>query len=96
MGSVVTNLGFSDWATQDITASVTSMSYRLSRQGQDFLLEYASDGLAWQQMRVTHLHNVGDAIAVGLYVCSPIGEDFHCRFRALEIGENQWRHEGNS
>lgn len=96
LGSVVTNLGFSDWATQDIMASVTAMSYRLSRQGQDFLLEYASDGLAWRQMRITHLHGVGNTLSVGLYACSPIGEDFHCRFRALEIGENQWQHEENN
>lgn len=93
LGSVVTNLGFSDWATQDITASVTTMRYRLSRQGQDFLVEYALPDRPWQQMRIAHLHAVGDALQIGIYACSPIGEDFHCRFHFIEIGENHWTHE---
>lgn len=93
LGSVVTNLGFSDWATQDLTTGVTAMSYRLSRRGQDFQIEYALPGGAWQQMRIAHLHTVGDALQIGIYACSPVGEDFHCRFRTLEIGECQWQHE---
>ncbi len=32
LGSVVTNHGFSDWATQEIPASVKSIYYRLSRR----------------------------------------------------------------
>lgn len=93
LGSVVTNLGFSDWATQDLTTSVTAMRYRLSRNGQDFQLEYALPGGAWQQMRITHLHAVGDALQIGIYACSPVGEDFHCWFHFIDIGENQWRSE---
>lgn len=93
LGSVVTNLGFSDWATQDIASTIRTMQYRLSRQGQDFRLEYALLDGAWQQMRIAHLHAVGDALSIGIYACSPIGEDFHCRFRFITIGENQWGHE---
>ena len=93
LGSVVTNLGFSDWATQDLTTGVTAMSYRLSRRGQDFQIEYALPGGAWQQMPIAHLPTVGDALQIGIYACSPVGEDFHCRFRTLEIGECQWQHE---
>lgn len=93
LGSVVTNLGFSDWATQDISASVTTMQYRLSRKGQDFLVEYALPDGPWHQMRVAHLHAVGDALQIGIYACSPIAEDFHCRFHFVEIGENHWTQE---
>lgn len=93
LGSVVTNLGFSDWATQDIASTIRTMQYRLSRQGQDFRLDYALLDGAWQQMRIAHLHAVGDALSIGIYACSPIGEDFHCRFRFITIGENQWGHE---
>ena len=93
LGSVVTNLGYSDWATQDIVSGLSTMRYRLSRQGADFLLEYAFPDDQWQQMRITHLHAVGDTLQIGLYACSPVGEDFHCRFRSVEIGENQWRSE---
>jgi regulation of enolase protein 1 (concanavalin A-like superfamily) len=93
LGSVVTNLGYSDWATQDISSTINTVHYRLSRQGQDFRLEYAFAVGAWQQMRIAHLHTVGDALQVGIYACSPIGEDFHCRFHFITVGENQWGHE---
>lgn len=93
LGSVVTNLGFSDWATQDISSAVTTIRYRLSRQGQDFRLEYALMDGTWQQMRIAHLHTVGDALSIGIYACSPIGEEFHCRFHSIAIGESVWGHE---
>lgn len=37
LGSVVTNHGYSDWATTEIAASIKEMWYRLSRRGHDFL-----------------------------------------------------------
>ena len=36
LGSVVTNNGYSDWATTEIAASVKSMWYRLSRREDQF------------------------------------------------------------
>ena len=44
LGSVVTNHGYSDWATTDIPASVRSMWYRLSRRESDYCLECSEDG----------------------------------------------------
>ena len=55
LGSVVTNLGYSDWATTDIP-TVSAMWYRLSRRGPDFLIESSPDGLSFKQMRIFHLH----------------------------------------
>lgn len=40
-GSVVTNNGYSDWATTDIPASIKEMWYRLSRRKSDFCIEYS-------------------------------------------------------
>jgi regulation of enolase protein 1 (concanavalin A-like superfamily) len=90
LGSVVTNLGYSDWATQDVPSSRREVWYRISRHGSDFLLEYSYDGLHWLQMRVTHLHNAPKSIEAGVYACSPIGQDFWCRFKLLKITENEW------
>lgn len=39
LGSVVTNHGFSDWATTEIDASIKSMWYRLSRREDDYCIE---------------------------------------------------------
>jgi uncharacterized protein len=90
LGSVVTNLGYSDWASQDINSPVTTMWYRLSRSGKDFLIENSFDGKQWLQMRITHLHCLKEKIDVGLYACSPVGEGFECSFEFLEIGPNSW------
>jgi regulation of enolase protein 1 (concanavalin A-like superfamily) len=91
LGSVVTNLGYSDWATQDIASSHREMRYRISRNGQDFLLEHSYDGQTWAQLRITHLQQVAEQYDIGVYACSPIGKDFWCRFTSLEITDNQWR-----
>ena len=93
LGSVVTNLGFSDWATQDIASNHREMWYRISKNACDFLLEHSYDGRTWQQLRVTHLHKVTESLQVGVYACSPIGKDFWCRFKLLEISRNKWLHE---
>ncbi|MBN1995518.1 MAG: DUF1349 domain-containing protein [Anaerolineae bacterium] len=90
LGSVVTNLGFSDWATQDIPAATTAMWYRLNKKGEDFLIESSFDGAAWQQMRVAHLHYCPPSLEVGVYACSPIGAGFRCRFLLLQIEESDW------
>jgi regulation of enolase protein 1 (concanavalin A-like superfamily) len=94
LGSVVTNLGFSDWATQDIPSGHREMWYRISRNGSDFLLESSYDGQDWHQLRITHLHKVSEQLDVGVYACSPIGKDFWCRFTLLEISENEWFYKG--
>ena len=39
LGSVVTNHGYSDWATTDISASIKEMWYRLSRRESDYCME---------------------------------------------------------
>lgn len=87
LGSVVTNLGFSDWATQDISSDHREMWYRINRTGRDFILENSYDGLIWLQMRITHLHRAAEVLEIGAYACSPIGRDFRCCFKQLVISE---------
>ena len=48
LGSVVTNNGYSDWATTDISPT-NEMWYRLSRRGPDFLIEVSSVGKKYRQ-----------------------------------------------
>ena len=91
LGSVVTNLGYSDWATQDVKSNHSEMWYRISKRGSDFLLENSYDGQAWLQMRVTHLHRQVESYEIGVYACSPIGKDYRCCFRTLEITDNKWQ-----
>ena len=44
LGSVVTNDGYSDWATTAISADVSSMWYRFSRREDDYCIECSQDG----------------------------------------------------
>lgn len=44
LGSVVTNRGYSDWATTAIPADVKIMWYRFSRREDDYCIECSRDG----------------------------------------------------
>lgn len=92
LGSVVTNLGFSDWATQDVSSDINSIHYRMSKETEDFLIEYSMDGIKWNQMRVAHLHEYRESVDMGIYACSPVGEGFRCNFRYLDFGDNKWHY----
>ena len=90
LGSVVTNLGYSDWATTDIDASVKSMWYRLSRRESDFCVECSEDGVLFRQMRICHLHGGSGAVSFGIYACSPENSSFTATFTDLQVGPCQW------
>ena len=65
LGSVVTNHGYSDWATTDIAADVKEMWYRLSRRESDYCVECSRDGVHFSQLRICHLWNGGGEILFG-------------------------------
>lgn len=90
LGSVVTNLGFSDWASTDISSLIHSMWYRFSRRGQDFCIENSSDGLIYQQMRIFHLHLPVNAARIGVYACSPKKSSFKAVFSDFKPGLCIW------
>ncbi|MGT2715076.1 DUF1349 domain-containing protein [Streptococcus respiraculi] len=95
LGSVVTNHGYSDWATTEIEADVREMWYRLSRRGQDFRVECSRDGKHFEQMRICHLHEASGRISFGIYACSPEDSSFTARFTNLFFGECAWQaHDG--
>jgi len=95
LGSVVTNNGYSDWATTEIDASVKSMWYRFSRREDDYCLECSADGAVFRQMRICHMHKGAGKIRFGIYACSPEESSFKAVFSGLELTDCQWRaHDG--
>ena len=90
LGSVVTNLGYSDWATTDIPATVKTMWYRLSRRGSDFCIECSPDGQDFRQMRICHLHKGTGTIRFGVYACSPEDSSFEAVFTNMALLPCQW------
>lgn len=95
LGSVVTNNGYSDWATTEIDASIKSMWYRLSRREDDYLIECSEDGVTFKQMRVCHLWQGSGKIRFGIYACSPEESSFKSTFTNMQMTECKWRaHDG--
>jgi len=95
LGSVVTNGGYSDWATTEIDASVKSMWYRLSRREDDYCIECSEDGVIFKQMRICHMHKGVGTIRFGVYACSPEDSSFKATFTDMEITECRWlAHDG--
>jgi len=90
LGSVVTNLGYSDWATRDIPTETSSLYYRVQKRGQDFLLENSFDGINWQQMRIAHLHKEFNELEIGIYGCSPMKSNFEFIVEEIKLGKNSW------
>ena len=97
LGSVVTNNGYSDWATTSIDASVKSMWYRLSRREDDFCIECSYDGENYQQMRICHMWKGGGAVQFGIYACSPEDSSFKAVFTDMKLSECMWKaHDGQA
>ena len=90
LGSVVTNNGYSDWATTEIDASVKSMWYRFSRREDDYCIECSEDGITFKQMRICHMCNGGGIIYFGIYACSPEDSSFKATFTNMELTECKW------
>jgi len=80
--------------------------YRLSRRGPDFLIESSLDGVAFKQMRIFHLHKLGEttpemgkcdpplaaqnAVNFGVYACSPLNSSFTAQFTHMNIEPCMW------
>ena len=106
LGSVVTNQGYSDWATNDIE-TCTSIWYRLSRRGPDFLIESSFYNREFRQMRIFHLHSLGEtsvemgkktppepakkSLSFGLYACSPNNSSFKAVFSDFNLEDCIWK-----
>ena len=90
LGSVVTNRGYSDWATTDIPADVKTMWYRLSRRKSDYCIECSTDGEVFRQMRICHLQEGAGKIRFGVYACSPEDSSFEAVFTDLALTECKW------
>lgn len=90
LGSVVTNHGYSDWASADIGSEVRHMWYRLSRRGADYRIENSVDGLTYSQMRIFHLHEGDGVLQLGVYACSPSQASFTAVFSCFSMQECLW------
>ena len=97
LGSVATNMGYSDWATTAIDASIKSMWYRFSRREDEYCIECSTDGVNYSQMRICHMWKATGTIQFGIYACSPEDSSFKAIFTNMEILPCQWlAHDGQA
>lgn len=97
LGSVVTNNGYSDWATTAINSSIKSMWYRFSRREDDYCIESSIDGVNYSRMRICHMYHGKDWIQFGIYACSPEDSSFKATFTNMKLTECQWlSHDGQA
>lgn len=95
LGSVVTNHGYSDWATTAISADINTMWYRFSRREDDYCIECSSDGTNYTQMRICHMWEGAGKIRFGIYACSPEESSFKAVFTDMELTDCKWlAHDG--
>jgi regulation of enolase protein 1 (concanavalin A-like superfamily) len=95
LGSVVTNHGYSDWATTELPTDIKTMWYRLSRREDDYCIECSQDGKNFSQMRVCHMWEGAGRIRFGVYACSPEESSFKAIFSDFKITECAWKaHDG--
>ena len=95
LGSVVTNGGYSDWATTEIGREENVMWYRLSRREDDYRIECSRDGVNFSQMRICHMAKGNGRIRFGIYACSPEDSSFTAVFSDFLVTECQWAaHDG--
>ena len=95
LGSVVTNHGYSDWATTEIPADEKVMWYRLSRREDDYCIECSRDGEHFAQMRVCHMHEGAGEVRFGIYACSPEDSSFTAVFTDMRLAPCAWKaHDG--
>ena len=87
LGAVFTNHGWSDWSTQDLEPALgQDVSFRVTRHGSDYLVEAATAGGRWSQLRLGRLQeDQGGAVRAGIYACSPKSAGLIARFERLTI-----------
>ena len=95
LGSVVTDGGYSDWATTEADNKVRVMWYRLSRREDDYRIECSRDGINFSQMRICHMSKGGGRVSFGIYACSPEDGSFKAVFSDFSLGKCMWAaHDG--
>jgi regulation of enolase protein 1 (concanavalin A-like superfamily) len=84
--STVVTRDYSDWAITPLLSKPAGLTLRLSREGTAVRVEYSSNGVHYELLRLAYLP-AQDSVQVGLMLCSPKREGFTARFEDFAVGE---------
>lgn len=92
LSSVVTQHGYSDWALSpyDEAIATDTWRYRLSKKGDDFLIETMNANDEFVQIRM--FHSFVKPRSFGVYACSPKDGSFTAHFSEFALGVCKWSH----
>ena len=86
LGAVVTNGGYSDWSTQDLPKTITTLWLHVRCEADNYIAESSLDNERWDQLRLAHLHaGRGLPVACGVYACSPKAAGFACKLTDVSV-----------
>jgi regulation of enolase protein 1 (concanavalin A-like superfamily) len=85
LGSSVTQMGYSDWASQTLEREVTEIWYHLKRVNGDYVVSYSLDGASFRQIRLVHLIHDETEVKAGAYACSPSLSGFEAVLEQIDF-----------
>jgi regulation of enolase protein 1 (concanavalin A-like superfamily) len=83
--SAVVTRDFSDWSLTPLLSRPAGLCLRLSREGTAVRIEYSSNGVHYETLRLAYLP-WQETAQVGIMLCSPKREGFTARFEDFEVG----------
>ncbi len=86
LGAVVTNTQASDWSTQPLAREITTVWFRLRREGRDVIADSDLDGEHWEQLGMARRQELEETgpVKIGLFACSPTAAGFLAGFDQCE------------
>lgn len=88
--TVVTQNGFSDQSSMNISSQIHFMYFRIHHRNFTFLAQNSFNGIHYKDMRLFHLDPLGQRLKMGVFAASPHNSSFDAKFSEFVKDECQW------
>ena len=89
--TVVTQNGFSDQSSMNISSQIHSMYFRLHHRNFTFLAQNSFNGIHYKDMRLFHLDPLGQRLKIGVFAASPLSSSYDAKFTDLIKESCKWQ-----
>lgn len=89
--TVVTQNGFSDQSSMNISSQIHFMYFRIHHRNFTFLAQNSFNGIHFKDMRLFHLDPLGQRLKIGVYAASPYQSSFDAKFTDLIKEDCLWQ-----
>ncbi len=91
VSTVVTQNGFSDQSSMNISSQIHSMYFRLHHRDFTFLAQNSFNGIHYKDMRLFHLDPLGQRLKIGVFAASPKNSSFDAKFSEFIKEDCLWQ-----